>query len=365
MTKICPANPHPEATCPTFLAFLDQITCGRPELAEFLQRVAGLSLIGEAIIHALFFFYGGGGNGKGTLLRILGKVMGSYATVAATSTFVAQAQQAHKQELAVLKGARLVTAQEIGENQKWDKERLKELSGGDEITANKMHQNSITFQPEFTLIFSANNKPSFGKVDDGIRRRFYLVPFDFKLEKEDPDIEDRLFAERDGILRWMIEGALEVQRIGLSPPECVRGQTREYLSQQDTVGQWLEECTYRTGDWHIKRSSLWESWKDWCSQANVRWGERSAFYARLEECGLEQTVYNGDRVFMYLNIGHAPTAFDLSSYATPEQVEAHLAAFEAEPPPDWAAPSAAEAFAHASPPLSGRLGPPKHPPVAG
>src|SRR4051794_21813529 len=145
--------------------------------------------------------------------------------------------------MAMLRGARFVTAQELAPGQAWDEPKLKSLTGGDPITARYMRQDFFTFEPQFTLIVAGNHKPSFKGVDEAIRRRVQLVPFlqNIPAEERDKNLPEKLKAEWPVILRWLIDGCLAWQHQGLNPPRSVREASEDYLSAEDVMGQWLEE----------------------------------------------------------------------------------------------------------------------------
>ena len=157
MTKMAAAAPGGD--CPLWLAFLERITAGDRDLVAFLQRVAGLSLTGITRDHALFFGYGTGANGKGTFLNTLCGLMGDYAEIADMNTFTASPTDHHPTDLAKLRGARLVTAQETEEGRRWAESRIKAMTGGDPITARFMRQDFFTYQPNFKLFVAGNHRP--------------------------------------------------------------------------------------------------------------------------------------------------------------------------------------------------------------
>jgi putative DNA primase/helicase len=204
--------------------------------------MAGYCLTGDIREHALFFIYGPGGNGKGVFLNTIVKVLGDYATTAAMDTFTASHSDKHPTDLAKLKGARLVTASETEEGRAWAESRIKQLTGGDRISARFMRQDFFEFDPTFKLVFVGNHKPVLRNVDDAARRRFNIIPFIHKPDQRDLQLETKLEAEWSAILRWMIDGCLDWQKNGLIRPGSVSAATDEYFKSQDMFGQWLEEC---------------------------------------------------------------------------------------------------------------------------
>ena len=111
MTAVAPTA----AECPRWQRFLNQVTAGDPDLQRFLRRIAGYGLTGSTREHALFFLYGTGANGKGTFLNTLTAILGDYAKVAGMDTFTESHTDRHPTELAMLRGARIVAAQETEE----------------------------------------------------------------------------------------------------------------------------------------------------------------------------------------------------------------------------------------------------------
>ena len=273
----------PGGNCPLWRNFLHTVTAGDEELQRYLQRMAGYCLTGSIREHALFFAYGTGGNGKGVMINTLTGIMADYATVASMETFTASTTDRHPADLAMLRGARLVTAQETEEGRRWAESRIKALTGGDPITARFMRQDFFTFQPVFKLLIAGNHRPGLRSVDEAIRRRMNQLPFTVSIpaEERDLDLPEKLRAEWPGILKWAIEGCLEWQRGGLAAPPAVIEATAEYLESEDAMGAWLEECTTRASTFHSQASELYSSWKAWADAAGELPGSQKRFSQAL------------------------------------------------------------------------------------
>jgi putative DNA primase/helicase len=215
---------------------------------------------------------------------------GLVAEVAAMDTFTASYGDKHTTDLAMLRGARLVTSSETEEDRPWAEARIKQMTGGDCITARFMRQDNFTFRPTFKLIIVGNHKPVLHNVDDAARRRFNIVPFTTRPANPDPELESKLRAEWPGILRWMIEGCLDWQRNGLVRPAAVISATSEYFADQDILGQWLaEECDAEPGNHHKfeKTSDLFSAWSAYAHRAGEKPGSAKAFSATLQKRGFE------------------------------------------------------------------------------
>ncbi len=201
ITKLASVAPAPKGTpCPTFEAFLLQATNGDTALCRFLQQWAGYCLTAVTNEQALLFIYGPGGNGKTVFANVLMEIMGEYALTAAMQTFTASKQQRHLAEVAMLHGARLVTASETEKGQEWSQSRINSVTGNEPITANFMRQDHFTFIPLFKLTLIGNHKPKLGSVNDAAKRRFNIVPFVYKPTKPDQGLGEKLRAEYPAIL---------------------------------------------------------------------------------------------------------------------------------------------------------------------
>jgi putative DNA primase/helicase len=300
MTKITAVAP--DGDCPLWRKFLNEVTGGNADLQGFLQRIGGYALTGSIREHALFFFYGTGGNGKGVFLNTLTAILADYAAVAPMETFIVTQSERHPTDLAGLQGARLVTAQETERGRRWAESKIKALTGGDPIRARFMRQDFFTYSPSFKLVIAGNHRPSLSGVDAAIRRRFQLVPFTVTIENPDKDLPDKLRAEWPGILTWMIEGCLAWQREGLNPPAIVRDATETYLGEEDTIAQWVEECCLaEKGQWGIG-AKLWQSWKAWAEANNERPGTRKAFAEAMAAHGYPADKSQGVRGYAGINL---------------------------------------------------------------
>lgn len=260
----------------TWNRFLLDVTDGDEELIGFLKRIAGYSLTGETREHALFFLYGTGGNGKGVFLNTLNGILGDYAAVAPMSTFMDSRMEAHPTDLAMLCGARLVSAQETRQGEAWAEGKLKALTGGDPITARFMRQDFFTYQPQFKLLLSGNHKPALKTVDESVRRRFRIVPFTVTIpdSRKDKNLPEKLRTEYGGILKWALEGCLEWQRNGLNPPQSVLDATDEYLVSMDVFADFINEQCETGPDFWEKFDSLFKRWCVFAKDRNEMPGKR-------------------------------------------------------------------------------------------
>ncbi len=291
-TKVTSVDVDFERGCPQWNAFLNEACNGDMELKAYLQRLAGYSATGSTKEHVLAFAHGSGGNGKGTFLNAVGAILGDYATVASADVFLASNQQRHSTELAALMGARLVHAQEIDPSRKWDEAKVKSLTGGDKISARFMRQDNFEFVPQFTLVIAGNTKPEIANVDDAMRRRMHLIPFETKPAKKDMDLPDKLKEEYPAILAWIVEGAKMWLAEGLNPPPAVLRATEEYLEGEDALGRWIAERCVAGDGREMGTSEAFDDFREWCREENEAkgrdWSQRK-FSTEMKDKGFDIT----------------------------------------------------------------------------
>lgn len=287
ITRLVPVRFDPDATCPSWDRFLAS-SMGDDDLIAYLTRLAGYCLTGDIREHCLGFNFGGGGNGKSTFTGAMVTLLGDYATPAPRTLLFRTRGEQHPTEIASLVGARFVVCAEVGEGQAFDEPKVKDLTGGDLISARRMNEDFWKFRPTHKLIINGNHKPRVSGTDAGIWRRIRLVPWTVTIPAEDRDTElpSKLANELPGILAWAVRGCLEWQRIGLGEPIKVRDATEAYREESDDVAEFLRlRCLLRPGE-KSARKVLRAEYAAFCDENGAKPLDARAFAGRLRERGV-------------------------------------------------------------------------------
>lgn len=256
--------------CPKWMEFLNQIFDHDTELIHYIQKAVGYSMTGSTKEQCVFFCYGNGRNGKSTFLDIISAIMGDYATNIQPETIMVQNRQSGaNSDIARLKGARFVTTVEPNQGARLNEGLLKQLTGGDTVTARHLYGREFEFEAEFKLWMATNHKPIIRGRDLGIWRRMHLIPFTVEIpeNKVDKNLKYKLKKELTGILNWAVEGAIKWQKEGLKMPKAVLEAVKEYKSEMDVVTAFLEECTVM-GPGEVKASELYKIYAKWADENN-------------------------------------------------------------------------------------------------
>jgi putative DNA primase/helicase len=291
ITRSTPTIYDPNATCPAWEKFLDEIFQQDGDLVSYMQRATGYSMTADMREDVIHICWGTGSNGKSTWGNTVGTVLGDYAESASVDTFLSEAfarsSNAPKEDLARLRGARFVRASEPDERRSLNTSLLKEITGREPITARFLFGATFKFRPVFKLWISANHKPPIHDSSHGMWRRTRLVPFTVEIAdaQQDKSLEDRLAAEASGILNWALDGIREWLDYGLNPPPAILAATEQYRTDSDLLGLFIRDVC-RVEDWRtVDAAHLYKVYSEWCVRTGERAWANNAFHRKLTDRG--------------------------------------------------------------------------------
>ena len=210
-------------------------------------------------------------NGKSTLLNTIEYMLGDYAKVAPVGMICRGDRQkdaeAASPTLAGLKGKRFVTMSESNEYGKLDEEKIKQLTGGEEISARALYQSAITYKPQFTLWLSCNDLPMVTDKSLFASQRIKVIEFNrhFRPEEQDTHLKDELTSTEamSGIFMWLVRGYIKYKENGLKMAAAMTEVVTKYERDNDLVLQFLENRCVRNEDVNIKAKDLYNAFKLW------------------------------------------------------------------------------------------------------
>jgi P4 family phage/plasmid primase-like protien len=267
----------PGVDCPWFKQTVREAFFDNMDMVMFFKRLMGYTLLGNPKESILVIPYGHGANGKSTIINAIARTLGEYAKTAASDTFTAVDGAARsngggpREDLLRLRTARMLTISEVDESAHLREAIVKSLTGDDTIVARGVQgKTSIEYRPRFVGIMSVNHRPIIKGDDEGIWRRIMLIPFErnFKKDpniKEDTDRAAKITAEMSGVLNWLVEGAIEYQRIGLCPPSHVLTAREEYREDMDLLKEWIDTRLEFDPSYAVSAADLFMSWQQYAT----------------------------------------------------------------------------------------------------
>jgi putative DNA primase/helicase len=324
ITRLAPQEYKPDARSEVWERFLSDLFPGDAEMVAFMQRAAGYTLTGLTREHAFFIAYGSGRNGKSTLFTALKKVLGDYAATTQAQTILRRERTGGiPNDLAALAGARLATVSETDSGMALNVGLVKQLTGGDDVTARFLNKEFFTFSPQMKFWLMTNNKPDIPESTRAIWERIKLIPFEQDFTgREDREMDAKLEAAGEAILAWAVAGCLAWQREGLNPPEKVRAATQAYQEEQDLLADFLSERTQEGGE--VQARTLYTDYKDWCESQTRPLSERE-FSAQMLQRGYKKARGgNNVRVYQGVSLRSRMTVLPFPPYSRPEPVAVGL-----------------------------------------
>lgn len=271
VTKFCNADFDHTATAPRWNQFLEEVFPD-PEVRHFVWKAVGYSVTGDMGEEVFFFLYNSGRNGKSKFIGAIYEVLGDYAETGGQNLFIANERGADpKNEKAKIVGTRFLRGPETEGKQKLNMRVIKDITGGDSLDAEAKYENPFTFKPTCKLWIVGNHKPVITDTGAAIWDRVRLIPFEvyFEPHERDPHLEQKLRAESSGILNWMIQGCLVWQKEGLNPPAKLKAAVDEYRREEDTLADFIDQCTQEDYSCESAHPELFNAYADWATKNGI------------------------------------------------------------------------------------------------
>ena len=288
ITKVAGCDYNPDARYAKWPEFLRETFNGDDELAAYLQRTVGKALAADTTDERFTIAYGPTRTGKSTTLDTLLAMFGDYGATAQAETFqeVKRNSRTASGDVARLAGVRFLVCPEPPKGMMLDAALMKQLTGGDQITARKLNQSEFQFRPTFQLIMNTNYLPDVRDQTLFESGRVVVVPF-FKRRAEgerDTGLKERMRDQGylSGVLNWALAG-LQKQRVteGRIPKAC-RLATAKYATDSDRMGEFISaEC--ETGEnLRADGARLYERYTEWSNGEGYAKLSKRKFFQELE-----------------------------------------------------------------------------------
>jgi putative DNA primase/helicase len=293
ISRTTSVTPSVMPECPTWLAFLDYAMHGDDQLIRFIQRYFGYCLTGVVIEEVFLFMFGPGGAGKGTMVETIASMLGDYASTVPMEVFTGQSWSPTEYYRANMAGQRLIVANEPERGARWAEAFIKETTGGDMLSGRHPMGRPFRFKPSHKMAMQGNHMPKLKGKSTGMERRLRILPVTRKPVTPDPHLKAKLITEGPGILRWLIEGCLAWQKIGLNPPDAVLAAGSKYFETQDVFSRWIEDKCMLDRYAELQPSALRASYNAWAKANGEDEMDGNAFGEAIDQFECDPPLTRG------------------------------------------------------------------------
>lgn len=324
ITKLVQVRFNSEAMCQRWEQFLSEIMGNDEHLVAFLKRMIGYSLTGSTREQFFLILHGVGGNGKSTLIEILKMIFGDYSTTSSMDAFIEERHGGGvSNDIARLRGARLVSAIETDAMKYLAEGKIKALTGQDMISARFLFQEFFEFIPQFKLWLACNHKPIVKGTDHAIWRRIRLVPFEQTFDpKLEPNLKETLESELEGIFAQAVSEAVLWYAEGIRTPPGVVDATGEYRTEMDVLGGFLEALCEQSPQESEKMAIVYGAYEDWCLVEKEKLISKRAFGIAMRERGFRHRKSGSTKYYCGIRLRRSPKQETISTKVKPSNPEA-------------------------------------------
>ena len=299
ITQHCSVAPDRYVETPKWDAFIKEALPDK-SLRAYTLRWLGYCLTGETSEQKFAVLLGDGGNGKGVLMEVMRRIMGTYAGAVNMQVLTQNDKQVLNKspEMAGLEGYRLITAEEAAGNKRWDEGIVKQVTGESPIKARLLYKNERQFMPKFKLVVNTNEMPKLRSVGAAMRRRLAVIEFMQQPRVVNPKLVSQIMEhESAGVLHKLIQESKAWYESGLPSPASLEDAVEEYLHSQDSFQRWLDERMVFKPKLSITRRDAADDFRDWLPHGEKDFELRS-FSIKLGKLSTSKsTGKNDDRTY--------------------------------------------------------------------
>lgn len=267
---------------------LQRVFCQHQELIEYFEYCIGASVTGLRTNKDIWCAYGPeANNGKSSTFNPILKIIGDYGTTIKVDLLLDETIKGSKGpdvDMMVIDGLRMGVASEAGDKARFSSEKIKAITGGDEIRARGMFENSRIIQSTTKLWLHTNTIPKISSYDPGFMLRLKVIPFLAKFTADLGEVDEKkniypaknqeefkrqIKEEEPYILSWIIRCARKyLLNQNFKVPELVKSYTANYFIDNDLVGQFLAQCTVpnETNQLGVQVKTLYEKFSAYCRE---------------------------------------------------------------------------------------------------
>lgn len=274
---------NPDVYDKTVDDFLNFLVSDKKDLRLIVEELLGHILMTKGFPHKVFFLIGQtAANGKSTFLEMINSFVGDLGLNLALEQFNDQTS------VMEMEGKLVNVGDDIDSGYMEKSMNFKTLASGNTIMVRPIYSKPYKLKNKATLIFTANEMPTFKDKTGGIARRIVVIPCENKVKKSDPKIDEKLAS--DNAKSYILNVALKaMERIAnnggqLSKSETVNQFTEEYFVESDSIIGFLVSEGVNED---MTTKATYEEYMKYCDALGSKPFSHTKFTQRLKSKGYE------------------------------------------------------------------------------
>lgn len=279
--------------CSRWKQFLKE-SVGDPETITELQKFFGYCYTRETRYEKALLLIGPGGDGKGTILKVLQSLLGQ---VNVSNVSMGGLEDQFHRVMLVDKLLNVTTEIEGGLLQS---DIFKSIVSGESVTASFKHRNAFSFQPVCKMAFSSNKHPNIQDTSEGLYRRLMMIEMNrefVKAGKADLYLYDKLMEEKNAIFLWGLRGLQLLQRDGFKESTYMTGCLDRFREINNAVIGFANTHIDQAPDVWTDSMTIYDKYSRFCTKRNYKPLGESRFAVELRKVipGLRRTRSGGGK----------------------------------------------------------------------
>jgi len=282
---------NPDAKCPRFLKYLDEVFMSDISTINFVQEAVGYVLHKSIPMPALFFLIGNGSNGKSVLTDVLTDLFGEH-----NACSISLDSLSDEYYLFELCNKMINVSGETPHKKRIASNIIKQVTAGDLISAREPHKSPVKFRPYAKHFLAMNDNPVIDDNSHGMWRRIYIIEFlkTFTKEEMDVHLREKLRKELPGIFTWALEGyrKLRGKDFKLQESHSMENFKQQYMLDSEAVLMFASEKLIKvTNSNEVRLREAHEAYKKYIEKEGLKSFEKKTSFRKI----LERNGYQVDK----------------------------------------------------------------------
>jgi putative DNA primase/helicase len=287
-TNLLPYDYDPDAECPRWLQYLDEVFLSDVATILFVQEAVGYAFHKSIPKAVLFFLIGDGGNGKSVFIDVISSLCGKDNVCN-----ISLNRLNDEKYLPELFGKMINVSGETPSAKQMNTDLIKSVVAGDWVTGREVYKKPSKFKPYAKHYLGMNTLPEIDDNTHGMWRRIHVIEFPRTFTESEMDVEltGKLMDELSGIFNWALEGYRRLRDQGFifSISPSMQKSKKLYKQKNSSVLDFIESrfVEILAANQSVPFKDMYEEYRSFCLKEGIKQiSSKKDFRSTIESEGL-------------------------------------------------------------------------------